>query len=167
MNFYDLCYFLEIKLILIFEMSDDLMMEKEKEKFASDWALWDTWQEAKRDREAKEPQEAREDREAKRALEDQESQAEREARRDREAQEAKKRTEVWAEREVQSGLRRAAAAKVPTGIDPSRPSGGAEYNRFCLACKQAGDKAVADYLASKEAAKQALLQKARDEGGYG
>ena len=111
-----------------------------------------------------EAREAREARDARWALE---SESERDARWAKQAQEAQEARERKTESAILLCLRQAAAANVPTGIDPSRPSGGREFNQFCLACKQAGDEAVADYLRSKEAANQALLQKARDEGSYG
>ena len=131
------------------------------------------WFEANRARQANEPQEAREAREAreaKRALKAKESQPEREARKARKArkaQEALKTREFWMEYEFQSGLRLAAVNTVKVASFVQGPSGGREFRLYSLACDQAGDKAVADYLHSKEAAKQALLQKARDEGGYG
>ena len=119
--------------------------------------------------------EARLAREAQEALEKRESQAEREARLDREAQKALKAQEAWEEHKYMSGLRLAAVGKVKVESFIRHPSGGREFKLYCLACDQAGDKDVADYLHAKEAAKealeeaatQALLQQARDEGGYG
>ena len=107
------------------------------------------------------------ERKAREALEANESQSEREARWAREAQEAQEKREKRAESAILSGLRQDASDKVKRGLIIRPPSGHFEFKLLCLACEQAGNKAVADYLHSKEAAKQALLQKARDEGGYG
>ena len=95
-----------------------------------------------------------------------------EAREAREAQEAR---EKRAESAILSMLYHSVSDKSDVGLDWKKPSGGREFYLLCLASHQAGKKAQADYLhskevakqASKEAANQALLQKAHAEGGYG